>query len=154
MVTKNKKELAFRRKLQVMALYNEYRWFVYFNRDDMKDAPSFVNRNEFSMFTGFVKNPKKSPYRKAWGLFRKTYLHKFNYVLTDKWEDLEYKFAYNHFSTPLAWIKDGLPKLFKGNLVYYKPKYTRRTIFELIDIGASNKKWEEFKKWRDSNSNE
>lgn len=135
-----------------MALYNEYRWVAYFNRDDMKNAPSFIDRGEFSVFTGFVKNPKKSPYRRAWGLFRKTYLHKFDYILTDKCEDLEYKFAYNHLSTPLAWLRDGAPKFFK-KVPFYKPKYTRRTIFETIDIGASNKKWEEFGEWRNSNSN-
>lgn len=145
-----KKELAFRRRLRTMALYEANEWVVYYKYD--YHGSTKINYNKkFPSLDGLcvgylyklVKNatiipkePNKISYRKVWGLFRKEHLHEFDYVLTDSWEDIEYRFTYDHLEQCAFALRTGLWMGFKGscNVILYKPKYVPRSFEELKEI--------------------
>lgn len=137
----NKKELDFRKYLRGEALYETYEWIVCFYHD------YHVYDGRFPIFKGlFIENidlHRKLSYKKIWGLFRKTYLKQFDYILTDSWEDLEYKFAYHHLNPCGYALRNGEWINIKGghDTIFYKPVYKQRTFEELAEIRLSNKDW-------------
>ena len=161
-----KKELAFRRRLRTMALYEANEWVVYYKYN--YHGTMKVNYNKkFPSIDGLCvgylyklikdaampKAPNKISYKKVWGLFRKEHLHEFDYVLTDSWEDLEYKFTYDHLGQCAFTLRFGLWMGFKGscNVILYKPKYVPRSLEELREIREKGKNDIIEKKEADSN---
>lgn len=133
----SKRELAFRRSLRLQVLLDDYDLCVAgFNTDShIKYSRGFDNMN-LSPFSNVR-------YKKSSGWFRKVYLPKFNYILTDSWEDIEYKFAYNHYSLALYMVRHGdwvdISKY--HDTIFYKPNYKQRDIEEIKKIRLSNKEF-------------